>query len=187
MLYERASQLTEESRGPFLEEEERQDPALAGEVMRLLALTRDAKGFLEDGPGLEIRQIGNRRAALEKGFVLSGRFEVESFLGAGGMGEVYRAWDRELRVQVAIKTLHIDRQGNASAQERLRREVLMARKVTHPNVCRIYDAGRHVVGLTPEEVAAETGDLVWPIVPLQVLPGKARKDYRHVELTVGSG
>jgi eukaryotic-like serine/threonine-protein kinase len=78
------------------------------------------------------------------GEVLGGRFEIVRRIGAGGMGEVFEASDCELGVTVALKTIRDDRLANASvaALERFRDEVKLARQVTHPNVCRIFDVGR---------------------------------------------
>jgi eukaryotic-like serine/threonine-protein kinase len=78
------------------------------------------------------------------GEVLGGRFEIVRRIGAGGMGEVFEASDGELGVTVALKTIRVERLADASAGtlERFREEVKVARQVTHPNVCRIFDVGR---------------------------------------------
>ena len=73
------------------------------------------------------------------GEVLIRRFEIVKFLGRGGMGEVYEALDRELRENVALKTVRADLAFNPSVLEQFKNEVQRSRKVTHPNVCRIYD------------------------------------------------
>lgn len=62
------------------------------------------------------------------------------------MGEVYRAWDEELDEVVALKLLRPERLADKEAQERFRWEVKLARRVTHPNVARIYELGRHEQG-----------------------------------------
>lgn len=81
---------------------------------------------------------------MRPGEVLGGRFKIERRIGAGGMGEVFEALDEELGVTVAVKTIRVDRLADASAGtiERFREEVKLARQVTHPNVCRIFDVGR---------------------------------------------
>jgi serine/threonine protein kinase len=68
------------------------------------------------------------------------RYRVVGALGKGGMGEVYRAYDRELKVEVALKVVCGDQE---AAMARFRREVALARKVTSPNVLRIYDLQEH--------------------------------------------
>ena len=79
--------------------------------------------------------------ALRAGETLVGRFEVRRLLGRGGMGAVYEAEDRELGVTVALKTLLPELVRNQEALRLLKREVLLARRVSHPNVCRLHDLG----------------------------------------------
>ena len=71
------------------------------------------------------------------------RYRVKGLLGVGGMGEVYEAEDEELRVGVALKALRFDLAREERALRRLKQEVLLARSITHPQVCRVYDLGRH--------------------------------------------
>src|SRR5437016_14280243 len=73
------------------------------------------------------------------------RFRIVGLLGQGGMGQVYEAEDLELLDRVALKIIRPDVARDARAVERFRREVYLARKVTHPNVCRIFDLFRHRV------------------------------------------
>jgi serine/threonine-protein kinase len=75
------------------------------------------------------------------GTMLGGRFRIEGLLGKGGMGEVYRAYDAQLDQAVALKFLPEKAAGNPGAMARLRKEVRIARQVSHPNVCRVYDIG----------------------------------------------
>src|SRR5262245_17224341 len=89
---------------------------------------------------------GERRVAgagFSTGEVLAGRYRVESFIARGGMGEVYRAHDLELGQDVALKTLTGERASDMRAVERMRREVQLARRIAHPNVCRVFDLGFH--------------------------------------------
>jgi serine/threonine-protein kinase len=74
---------------------------------------------------------------------VAGRYEILRLLGAGGMGSVYLARDTELDELVALKTLSLDLGTDAGVMERFRREVKLARKVTHKNVARTYDIGEH--------------------------------------------
>jgi len=75
------------------------------------------------------------------GAVLAGRYRIIALLGKGGMGEVYRADDLTLGQPVALKFLPEEASHNEELLQRFRREVLIARKVSHPNVCRVYDVG----------------------------------------------
>jgi serine/threonine-protein kinase len=81
--------------------------------------------------------------ALAAGVVLAGRWEVLGLLGSGGMGSVYRARDRELDELVAVKVLRRELARTPAMLERFRREVKLARRVTHPNVARTFDIGEH--------------------------------------------
>jgi len=74
------------------------------------------------------------------GTILAGRYRVLGLLGRGGMGEVYRAYDQILNQAVALKFLARTRLSEA-ALARFRNEVRIARQVSHPNVCRVYDIG----------------------------------------------
>src|SRR5215475_2350232 len=78
------------------------------------------------------------------GKLLAGRFRIVRVLGSGGMGEVYEAEDLELGEHVALKTIRADLPWSDKLIERFKREVFLARKVTHRNVCRIYDVFHHV-------------------------------------------
>jgi tetratricopeptide (TPR) repeat protein len=76
----------------------------------------------------------------QTGDVLDGRFEIVRFLARGGMGEVYEAKDRLLHnSRVALKTIGSRSALDPEARRRLKEEVMLAREVTHPNVCPIYD------------------------------------------------
>src|SRR5713101_8277619 len=70
-----------------------------------------------------------------------GPYEVLSPLGAGGMGEVYRARDTRLDRTVAIKVLPTSLAENAQARERLEREARAVSKLNHPNICTLFDVG----------------------------------------------
>ena len=87
---------------------------------------------------------------------------MRRFLARGGMGEVYEVEDLELHGRLALKTI-LPRKGTSGDVDRFKREIQLARMVTHPNVCRIYDFGQHrltdaepVVFLTMELLRGET-------------------------------
>ena len=77
------------------------------------------------------------------GTLLVERFQIVRFLAKGGMGEVYEAEDLELRTRVALKVIRPEIADYPGAMDRFKREVQLARQVTHPNVCRIFDLFRH--------------------------------------------
>src|SRR6266849_473294 len=81
-------------------------------------------------------------SALRPGTLFANRYEVKEVLGMGGMGVVYRAFDRELQEAVAIKALRPEALvGSGVALERFKQEIRLARKITHRNVVRTYDLG----------------------------------------------
>ena len=76
---------------------------------------------------------------MEPGELLGERFRVVRRVGVGGMGEVYEAEDLSLKTRIAIKTIRPEIAGDPHILERFKREINLARQVTHPNVCRVYD------------------------------------------------
>ncbi len=75
------------------------------------------------------------------GRLIAGRYRIIALLGKGGMGEVYRADDLTLGQAVALKFLPDEAASDEALLERFRNEVRVARRVSHPNVCRVYDVG----------------------------------------------
>src|SRR5688572_9026547 len=75
----------------------------------------------------------------DPGTLLGGRYRIVGRLGRGGMGEVYRADDLKLGQPVALKFLPPDVDRDPARLTQLHTEVRMARQVSHPNVCRVYD------------------------------------------------
>ena len=75
------------------------------------------------------------------GTVLAGRYRIVARLGRGGMGEVFRAEDLTLEQEVALKFLPPEIASDPAALERFHAEVRVARQVSHPNVCRVFDIG----------------------------------------------
>jgi serine/threonine-protein kinase len=89
-----------------------------------------------------VNELADQKTEMAAQTVLAGRYELRRELGAGGMGAVYRAHDRELGEDIALKVLKRALARDAAAVDRFRREVKLARRVTHPNVARTYDLGR---------------------------------------------
>ncbi len=84
---------------------------------------------------------GIRSGSLPPGHLLGDRYRIEAALGMGGMGMVYRAIDCELNVPVALKLIRGEYADNPQIVERFKKEITIARRVTHRNVARIYDMG----------------------------------------------
>jgi len=81
------------------------------------------------------------QALLRPGAVLGQRYEILRVLGQGGMGAVYKARDREVNRDIALKVIRPDLAGNSSILERFKQELVLSHQVTHRNVVRIYDLG----------------------------------------------
>jgi WD40 repeat protein len=133
-----------EQRPLYLEQVCGDDGALRREVEALLAEDRD-DGFLAlpaSGEAMRVlldSGVETALALLAPGQVLGERFRIHGSLGRGGMGEVWRALDLKLRVDVALKALRPDLLSSPNAVEALRQEVRSARDVVSPNVCRVFD------------------------------------------------
>ncbi len=116
------------------------------------------------------KALPSPRDALRPGTLFANRYEVKEVLGMGGMGVVYRAFDRELREPVAIKALRPEMlAGGGVALERFKQEIRLARKIAHRNVVRTYDLGEvngmyyltmeYVEGKSLKELIATRGPL----------------------------
>ncbi len=164
-----------EERQTFLKQACRGDTSLLAEALDLLAQEDDLGDFLEQSPIPSLQsgsaelassqsdsfEVGGRHpggeANLESGRIL-GPYRIVSKLGAGGMGEVYRAEDVELDRQVAIKILQPALTRNPMAMERFRREARLLASVIHPNIATVHGLGeaQGVRFLVMELVAGET-------------------------------
>lgn len=133
-IYLAAAELAPENRVAFVENACGGDEGLKAAVLRLL----------DEHDDDESREILTRRPVhtLSEGELLASRFRIVRFIGRGGMGEVYLAADTDLGGQVALKIVRPDLLSDPEFPSRFRREIQLARQVTHPNVCRIFDVGR---------------------------------------------
>ena len=122
------------------------------EVKRLIARELDSTlAVSEDTDGV-FRSPDAR--LLKPGDKLLGRFEITFFLGSGGMGEVYAAFDNDLREVVALKTLRADLANQPVYLRRLQKEVQIARRLRHENLCLVYDTHSIPVGTGETQAVA---------------------------------
>jgi predicted ATPase len=152
-----------------------ENSALANEVRSLLENHGSAGDFLEPssialGPPLTPSLLsaieqGSLFAQFAPETLVGNRYRVRSLLGRGGMGDVYEAWDEELAIPVALKTLRFDVVQVADALQTLKQEAMLARAIVHPNVCRVYDLGCH----------GKTNDGIW-FITMEVLRGETLAD-----------
>ncbi|ATB32779.1 serine/threonine-protein kinase [Melittangium boletus] len=103
---------------------------------------------------------------LAEGELIAGRYRVLSFVDEGAMGAVYAVEDQSLRERVALKTLHVQGVSAPRMVKRFKRELRLARRVTHPNVCRVFDLGEH----TPAAAAGE--DASFAFLTMEFLEGE---------------
>jgi serine/threonine protein kinase/putative methionine-R-sulfoxide reductase with GAF domain len=132
-------------------------------------VSRDSDSPTREGGSSAPRQTGDR--PLKSGTLLGERYRIDSVLGYGGMGVVYRARDVKLDQDIALKRIRPDRM-SPERQQTLRREIILSRRVTHENVCRVYD----LVELNGEE-----------FVSMEFVPGRTLKDIETEERTLPLG
>jgi eukaryotic-like serine/threonine-protein kinase len=140
-LYHSAAELDSERREAFLAQACEGDKELQDEVQSLLSQVPSTTELLGGPLGkLAMDSLTDpHQRTLTPGLLL-GPYRIEATLGAGGMGEVYRARDTRLGRTVAVKLL---RAGSINAMSRLRfqREARAASALNHPNICTVYDVG----------------------------------------------
>src|SRR5258705_982424 len=144
----------DDQRAAFLDEACAGDEALRREVESQIAYQQQASKFLEEPAFKHAAELiadrrtetGQRRGDEETSLVMGtqfGPYEILSRLGAGGMGEVYRARDTRLRREVAIKVMRVAFSSNAEGLRRFEQEARAAGALNHPNILAIFDVGSH--------------------------------------------
>ncbi len=112
------------------------------------------------------------------GALVLDRFRILRLIARGGAGEVYEASDTELRCPVALKVVRPELAQNEATAERFRREIALARQVTHPNVCRIFDVFKLEVEAKPGVPAHSTLFLTMELLIGDSLAERLRKHGR---------
>lgn len=142
-----ALELEAAHRGGFIAATCGDDAQVHREVLRLVSEAEKSNDdFLSDPPARLRRILKQHEPTMpcfSTGEVVADRFEILQFLNRGGMGEVYSAMDLELREKVALKTIHPSIASSPDAIDRFKQEVRHTRRITHPNVCRVYDLFSH--------------------------------------------
>src|SRR5579859_1943307 len=133
-VLESALCLDSEGRRAYLNQACASDSSLRREVESLLAADEQARTSFLQSPPLMTR--------LQKGTRL-GDYEIQSLLGVGGMGEVYRARDLRLRRDVAIKVLPAFVSSNPERLRRFEQEATAAAALNHPNILAVYQLGSY--------------------------------------------
>jgi serine/threonine protein kinase len=141
-----AMELRPAERAAFLDRECAGDPSMRKDVDQYLSAAGKLDPDFLEAPAAEqfpprsITATGN--TFLAAGTRL-GRYEVQALIGAGGMGEVYRARDTRLNRTVAIKVLPRSLSTDPARLQRFEREARAIAALQHPNICTLYDVGHH--------------------------------------------
>src|ERR1700761_4089385 len=144
-IFSEAVELPAEEREAFVRKRCKGDEPLAQSILALLTQFDRLGSFLSSPPltavPLDIQ--------ITPQTLLAGRFRVRKQLGRGGMGIVYLAEDLELGETVALKMIREVWLDDASMLTRFRNEIRLARKISHPNVCHLYDLFTDSIGGRP--------------------------------------
>ncbi|HKF47739.1 MAG TPA: protein kinase [Terracidiphilus sp.] len=156
-IFHAALEVSTSERGNFVANASGGDPSLAQEVNQLLLADLEAGSYIESpvaAANLLRSALATLAPSLNPGDVLCGRFRIVRAVGEGGMGHVFEAFDEELGVSVALKMIRPEIASNPEALARFRQEVRLARRITHPNVCRTFDI-EHETRVTDQERGAK--------------------------------
>ncbi len=132
-LFKAARTLKREEQIPFLFEHCRTERSVFDQVLSLLESEKES-GLLDQTVAAD--SLGPCR-------VFADRFRILRHVGRGGMGDVFEAEDLRLHERVALKTIRPEIVSDTRVLNRFEREIQLAKRVTHPNICRIYDLGVH--------------------------------------------
>ena len=140
-----AMQMDEEERAAFLDSQCATDPSLRAELGELLAAEGEIGSSFLEKPA--VAHVSSRTATSDHTSVLSpgttlGHYVVQSLIGAGGMGEVYRAHDTSLKRDVAIKVLPVSVSRDPDRLRRFQLEAEAAAALNHPNIVSIFAIGQ---------------------------------------------
>ena len=174
--FDRAVSLPPQERAAFLARACGANDDLRREVERLLAADARVGSTFDTEPGSDPASgsIASGATSLQPGTRL-GPYEIVAPLGAGGMGEVYKARDTRLDRTVAIKVLSHDLIADSSARQRFEREARAIAALSHPHICPLFDIGHQdgVDFLVMEFLDGET-----LAVAIAARPAAARRSHR---------
>ncbi len=163
-VFDRAVSLPPEARAAFLERTCGRNFTLRQEVERLLAADAGRGSLFETTPGSDVSDAEStvQHNAPHRFHLLPGKrlgpSEITAPVGAGGMGEVYKARDTRLNRTVALKVLPADVNADAAARQRFEREARAVAALSHPHICPLFDIGHQdgIAFLVMEYLEGET-------------------------------
>jgi serine/threonine protein kinase len=167
-LFDAALDLPEAEREEFLSEKTNGDHELKNKLLKLLKAT-NASDFMEKSAmGIAARNLSKTQTiVMQRSFIgrKFGSYVIEERIGAGGMGEVFRAWDEKLNRNIALKILLSEYKTNDERVKRFEREARAVSALNHPNIVTIHDVGsengvnfiatEYVEGKTVRELTGE--------------------------------
>jgi eukaryotic-like serine/threonine-protein kinase len=162
-----ALEIAPEDRDAFVRAASGSDSGITDQVFALIAgASAIDDQFLRPPPWKAadlLNPIVNNQSGFSVGQTVCQRFEIRRFVASGGMGDVFEAWDSELRERVALKTIRPFLALSPAAIESFKQEVKQARSIPHANVCNIHDLfchrttdGREIWFLSMEFLNGET-------------------------------
>ncbi|HUH64210.1 MAG TPA: protein kinase [Terracidiphilus sp.] len=158
-LFHAALDRSSEDRAVFIRDVCGDDVEMRDHLLRLVQAAQEPTRRI-DKPFVHIHPFPTTRFNIDE--IVLGRFRIVRLIGNGGMGEVYQAWDSELREIVALKTIRPEIAKDSAVIEHFKEEVKQARQVAHPNICRVYDLFSHT---------GRSGEQIW-FLTMEFLEGK---------------
>jgi TolB-like protein len=160
-LFDAAVSIPEEQRLQWIRETCAEYPELCETLLQLL------QNYDEPDP----REI-EPKPLFQPGEIVAGRFCILRFIKRGGMGEVYEARDQNLHgIRVALKTLRLGLASERQALDRFKREVWVAREISHEGICRIYDLVEH------RALKDDRTETLIPCLTMKLLDGESLTDF----------
>jgi serine/threonine protein kinase/tetratricopeptide (TPR) repeat protein len=169
-LFQAALEREESERSAFLNQACPNDAEVRRAVEALLSgEKRDIPSAPAARPPVNKPASDGEVSTFSRGQVISGRFKVLRFIANGGMGEVYEARDLDRDVRVALKTIRAEVASDAKMLKRFKQEIELSLRVSHRNVCRVFDLERY----QPPEASGKP-DIVF--LSMELLDGETLAD-----------
>lgn len=184
-IFHAALEVPASERHQFVLTASKGNPDVRAEVELLLQADQDAGSYLAT-PLISPNMSSTNPVTVCPGDELCGRFRITREIAEGGMGQVFEAFDSELGISVALKVIRPEIAHDPRSLARFRQEVRLARQVSHPNVCRMFDIQRDT--LPSEASPGEKREVVF--LTMEFLPGEtlaariSRKGPIHTDLAL---
>jgi serine/threonine protein kinase len=142
-LFTSALQVGVAERSAFLDSNCSGDHSLRREVERLLAAEQELPSSFLESPAVALAPafVSTKSSSVRAAGTKLGPYALETLLGAGGMGEVYRARDTRLERTVAVKVIPSSLSSDPLRRQRFEREARAIALLQHPNICTLHDIG----------------------------------------------